>query len=204
MMKKGYLAAALAALTLAACGDGTGSDIASGSLAFTYSGARNGSYSASGTFERTSDSTFARQPFAVGARGSDGATTFASILSYQPATSATGHLVLFSLPNVTAPATLTFDANCDAADCPVGGVIFDTNPDQSEDEADFYVFDSGTLEVTSVSSGRLRGTFSGTATEFFGDRSITITHGTFDVPLVSPQFLVDRALPAARLQSRQR
>ncbi|HEX6748991.1 MAG TPA: hypothetical protein VF092_16960 [Longimicrobium sp.] len=204
MKTTGYLAAALAAITLTACGDGTGSDLTPGSLAFTYEGARSGSYSASGTFERASDSTFAKQPFAVGAKGSDGANAFVSILSYLPVTAATGHMVLFALPNVTAPTTLNVDAGCATAECPAIAVVFDTNPDESEDEADFYVFESGTIEVTSVSSSRMRGTFSGTATEFFGDQSITVTNGTFDVPLVNPRFLLTRTLPAARIESRQR
>jgi hypothetical protein len=51
----------------------------------------------------------------------------------------------------------------------------------------FYIITSGTAHITSVSGGRLRGTFSGTAESFFGGDvgEITITNGAFDVPLLS-------------------
>ncbi|MFL5538464.1 MAG: hypothetical protein ACJ8J0_05700 [Longimicrobiaceae bacterium] len=190
-MKTGYLAAALAAaaITLSACGDSTGSDAASGSLAFSYTGARSGSYSATGSFRRTSDSTFARQPFAVGAKGTENGVSFVSLLAYQPVSATTGDLALFLLPNVTGPTTLDLSPGCAAAECPLAAIIFDTDPQASEDESDVYTFESGTLAVTSVSGGRMRGTFSGTATQFFGGESVTVTGGTFDVPLVSQGFL---------------
>jgi len=208
-MKKNRIAAALAAasLALAACGDGTGSSVEPGSLSFTYTGARSGSYSATGIIRRTSDTTFAKQPFAVGAKGSLQGTSFVSVLSYRPVTAETGDMVLFDLANVTGPTTLSLSSSCDADDCPFAAIVFDTDPNASEDESDFYVFESGTLNVTSVSGNHLRGTFSGTATEFFGDATITVTNGTFDVPLVSPSRvpLASRApaiqqLRAARLR----
>jgi len=199
-MKTKHLAAALAAasIALSACGDGTGSSgtTASGSLSFDYSGARSGSYRASGTFQRTSDSTFAKQPFAVGARGTVSGTTFVDLLSYQPVNAQTGHMVLIELPNVTAPATFSLNGSCDTDDCPLAGLVFDTDPSASEDSSDLYFFDTGTLQVTSVSSGRIRGTFSGTATQFLGEQTITVTNGTFDVPLVSQSFLGTRGVSA--------
>jgi hypothetical protein len=209
-MMKNRISAALAAasLALAACGDGTGSSVEPGSLSFTYTGARSGLYSATGTIRRTSDTTFAKQPFAVGAKGTIQGTSFVSVLSYRPVTTETGDMVLFDLANVTGPTTLSLSSACDADDCPFAAIVFDTDPNASEDESDFYVFDSGTLNITSVSGNHLRGTFSGTATEFFGDAIITVTNGTFDVPLVSPSqvplasraTVASRQLRAARLQ----
>ena len=199
-MKTKHLAVALAAasMALSACGDSTGSSgtTASGSLSFDYTGARSGSYRASGAFQRTSDTTFAKQPFAVGARGTISGVTFVDLLSYQPVDAQTGHMVLIELPNVTAPTTFSLDGSCDTDDCPLAAVIFDTDPNASEDDSDLYFFETGTLQVTSVSSGRLRGTFSGTATEFLGDQTITVTNGTFDVPLVSQSFAGTRAVSA--------
>ncbi|HSU12882.1 hypothetical protein [Longimicrobium sp.] len=204
-MKNTGIAAALLAATisLAACGDSTGSSVDPGSLSFTYTGARSGSYSATGAIVRTSDTTFAKQPFAVGAKGTLQGQTFVSILSYRPVTSSTGDMVLFDLANVTGPTVLSLDAGCVADDCPFAGIAFDTDPDASEDESDFYLFDSGTLSVTAVSGGRIRGTFSGTATEFFGDATITVTNGAFDVPLVSPSRVpsASRASVATRLRA---
>lgn len=191
MKTTGCLAAALsaAAIALSACGDSTGSAVASGSLAFGYTGARSGSYSATGSFRRTSDSTFARQPFAVGARGTESGVSFVSLLAYQPVSTTTGDLVLFLLPNVTGPTTLDLSPGCAAAECPLAAIVFDTDSQASQDESEFYAFESGTLEVTSVSGGRMRGTFSGKATQFLGGESVTVAGGTFDVPLVSQGFL---------------
>lgn len=205
-MKTKHLAAALAAaaMALSACGDGTGSSggTASGSLNFDYSGARSGSYRASGTFQRTSDTTFAKQAFAVGARGTISGTTVIDLLSYQPGNAQTGNMVLIELPNATGPATFSLDASCGTDDCPLAAIIFDTDPNASEDSSDLYFFETGAVQVTSVSSGRIRGTFSGTATEFVGDQTITVTNGTFDVPLVSQSFLGTRAVSAtARLRA---
>ncbi|HEX8906038.1 MAG TPA: hypothetical protein VF771_14415 [Longimicrobiaceae bacterium] len=203
------LAAALAAaaITLAACGDSTGNSEASpGSLSFSYTGARSGSYSATGAFRQTSDSTFAKQPFAVGARGAESGFTYISLLSYQPVTAEEGDMALFILPNVTSPATFPLSASCETADCPFAALIFDTNPDASEDDSDLYLLESGSVNVTSVSSRRMRGTFSGTATELFGDASITVTNGSFDVPLVSQGFFgaADRAVAMPKLRASRR
>jgi hypothetical protein len=115
-------------------------------------------------------------------------------------TASTGHLVLMVLPPVTGPTTLDLSSSCDTADCPLAAVVFDTDPDDSEDESDFYVFGGGTLTVTSVSGGRMRGTFSGTASEFAGGLGVTITGGTFDVPLVSESFLGASRAAAAPLR----
>jgi hypothetical protein len=201
MKTTGIAAALLAAATLAlaACGDGTGSGVEPGSLSFTYTGARSGSYSATGTIRRTSDTTFARQPFAVAAKASFQGASFVSLLSYQPVTDQTGHLVLFDLAGVTGPATFSL-APCDTPDCPFAAIAFDTDPNAGEDDSDLYVFDSGTLAVTSVSGGHLRGTFNGTATLLLGDATITVANGTFDVPLVSPSQLPSASRASAGIQ----
>lgn len=204
-MKTGCLAVALAvaALTLSGCGDSTGSGVKTGSLSFSYSGARSGSYNASGEYRPTATS-FARQPFAVGSKGVQNGVAFISVLSYQPVTTTTGHVVIMLLPTVTAPATLSLDASCDTDQCPLAGVVFDTDPDVAEDESNLYVFDSGTLQVTSVSSGRITGTFSGTATEILSDSSITVTNGAFDVPLVSQRVLGNRMVSVPQLRAARR
>jgi hypothetical protein len=204
-MQTGSLAAALAlaALTLSGCGDSTGLGSKTGSLSFSYSGARSGSFSASGEYRATTTS-FVKQPFAVGSKGVENGVAFISVLSYQPVTSTTGDVAIVLLPNVTAPTTLSLDSTCDTDACPLAAVVFDTDPDVDEDESDFYVFDSGTLQVTSVASGRITGTFSGTATEFLSDAAITVTNGTFDVPLVSQSALGSRMVSIPRFRAARR
>lgn len=173
---------------LAACGDSTGPDKPSnsnaGSLGFSYSGDRVGSYSASGVFSRDGGSPFVKQPFATGIRNQAGGQQEMVLLSYTPVSAATGNMVLFIVPNVTATGGYPLHTSCtDDADCPFAGVFFDTDPGVEEDDSEAYVFTDGTLNVTSVTDGHLRGTFSGTAATLSGERVITVADGSFDVPV---------------------
>jgi hypothetical protein len=186
-MKRGFLAAALAAAAVAmgGCKDSTGSDeIASGSLAFSYTGARSGTYSVSGALEKESASSFAKKSFAAGVKLSDGAQSFVGVVGYLPVTASTGHEVIFLFPASAAGATLTLVDECATTACPIGIVAFDTDPDLEEDDSDPFFFTTGTIHVNSVSGSRISGTFSGMAEDFDGTRTITVTGGTFDIPLL--------------------
>jgi hypothetical protein len=186
-MKRGTLAAALAVamLATAACKDSTGPKaIASGSLSLTYAGARSGTISVNGALQKATASTFVKQAFAAGVKLTDGAQNYVGIVAYLPVTSTTGHEVLLLFPSSAAGATLDLTENCTASTCPVGVVAFDSNPDLAQDDSDPFYFTAGTLHVDNLSSTRISGTFSGTAEDFDGTRSIAVTGGTFDVPLV--------------------
>jgi hypothetical protein len=213
-MKKIFLAAVLAGATagLQGCGDSTGSedDSVSGSLAFSYAGARSGSYSATGAFRRQTVGTFVKQPFAAGVELQDPvAGAVIGIVAYSPVTTTTGHQVIFLLPPVTAGQTLNLDGSCADPDfCPVGLVSFDLNPDLAVDDSEGYLFTTGTLHVTSATDGHVTGTFSGTAEDVTGAFILTVTNGTFDVPVLSEsQFLGNRMATAPTfepLRSRMR
>lgn len=183
---------------LAACSDSTGSTATGpGSLSFTYAGDRSGSYSANGEF-KTSGSSFVKQPFAVGARGTTAVGTSIAMIAYQPVSASTGNMVLIGLPDVSGTGTFGLgDDSCAASDlatCPFAAILFDTNPDLEEDDSQIFAFTSGTLTVTSNTGGHLRGTFSGTAETIFADSTITVTNGAFDVPVRSQSSLsLDRA-----------
>jgi hypothetical protein len=170
---------------LAACGDSTGSDDTAtgvGSLSYSYSGARTGSYSANGEFQQNTTS-FAKQPFAVGVRSQQAGQPTILILSYLPVTSTTGHMVLLGFPEISGTGNFDLSgANCTSL-CPVGLLLFDTNPDLEEDDSQLFGFITGTVNITSNAGGHLRGTFSGTAENFAGDSVLTITNGAFDVPV---------------------
>lgn len=188
---------------LAACGDSTGGSgsSASGSLSFSYTGDRTGSYSASGTFKQNSTS-FVKQPFAVGVRSSTVGGQGVVLVSYTPVSSATGNMLLIGIPS-TAASTASYDLadeNCNGTTtlCPFSLLLFDTNPDLEEDDSQVFTFTSGTLNVTSNSGSRLQGNFSGTAETLFGDSVITITNGTFDIPVRSESSLGNR-VAAVRL-----
>lgn len=186
---------------LAACKDSTGNDVGPGSLSFTYAGDRAGTYTASGQYRPTS-SSFQKQPFAVGVRAQQSGQNVLALLSYQPTTAATGNMVLFGLPNVTGTGSYPLaDNSCNTDTCPLALLLFDTNPDLEEDNSQVFTFTSGTLNVTSSTGGRMTGSFSGTAETFFGDSVITVTGGTFDIPVRSGSFITNRAL-SKRTQSR--
>jgi hypothetical protein len=187
---------------LAACSDTTGgSGPGPGSLSFNYGGDRVGSYSASGTY-RPRGSSFDKVPFAVGVRssGSD-----LAVLSYQPVTSTTGNMVLLAVPGVTGNGSYSLASdNCGSNDCPLALLVFDTNPDLEEDDSQVFAFSSGTLTVTSISGGRMTGTFSGTAETLFADSVITITNGSFDLPVRSGGTLATRAKAQRQLNRHAR
>lgn len=201
-------AALTGAITLlAACNDSTGSASADrGSLAFSYSGSMNGSYSTAGKFQRTGGASFAKQPFAVALRSTQGGQAAVQLLAYEPTSSTKGHLMLVAFPGVTGTGTFTFDdESCNEDDsCPFAIVAFDTNPDVEMDDSQAFIFSAGTLTVTSAADGHLRGTFSGTAESLGGDEVLTISGGTFDVPVVDQGSPVQvRAAQPAILASRR-
>jgi hypothetical protein len=73
--------------------------------------------------------------------------------------------------------------------CPLITLVFDVDPDVDGGgaRARYYEFTSGTITVTAVEDGRVRGTFEGTAVSTdwsTGEtRTIVITEGRFDVPV---------------------
>ncbi|MFL5384206.1 MAG: hypothetical protein ACJ8GN_16925 [Longimicrobiaceae bacterium] len=206
-MNRGLLGAALAAVTVVAvgCKDTTGiAPPTAGSLAFSYTGAQSGSYSASGLLTRHNDTSFVKQSFAAGLTLSNGGKAYVGLLSYAPVATATGDEVVLIFPSVGAGQTLTFTETCTATtpNCSLGLIAFDANPDLVNDGSDTFFFTAGTIQVTSVSNGRITGTFSGTAADSLGTRTITVTGGTFDVPLRSQSTYPsgNRAVPTTPFQ----
>jgi len=204
---KAALAGAVA--LLAACGDSTGSSntaTGSGSLSYTYTGARSGSYSANGEFQQNTTS-FVKQPFAVGVRSQQAGLSAISIVSYLPVTSTTGHMVLIGIPELSGTGNIDLSGTSCSSLCPLALLLFDTNPDLEEDDSQLFGFTGGRVSVTSNSGGHLRGTFSGTAENFAGDSVITITNGAFDVPIRNESSLnLDRAVarPVRMMERRAR
>lgn len=194
------VAATLAAVALAACGDSTGSTptATSGSLSFTYTGARIGSYSAQGTFQLQNDSTIVKQSFAAGLKLVSNGQTAMGLLSYVPLNPTTGNELIVLFPGVSGAATIDLDPNNCTSQCPLALLAFDTDPNASEDNSQLFFFSSGSVNVSSTSNGRMKGTFNGTAETFAGDSVITVTNGSFDVPLLNEnaQPVTSRGLPA--------
>jgi predicted small secreted protein len=207
-MKTGLLTAlAAATVVLAGCKDSTGSggDIASGSLAFGYAGARSGAFSTSGGVRAQNGGGFTKEQFATAVKFTDPDGTSVAMVAYLPVTASTGHEVVFAFASATAGQSLALTDDCITA-CALGIVVFDTDPDLEEDDSEAFFFTSGTLQVASVSGGRIRGTFSGTAEDLEGTRTITVSAGTFDVPLVDQSRFPapDRSAPRPEFQRLRR
>ncbi|HKP77083.1 MAG TPA: hypothetical protein VJT67_16245 [Longimicrobiaceae bacterium] len=197
-MKRRMMTLALlaAAATLAGCKDSTGDGdgVGSGSVSFTYTGARSGTYSASGEFEKLGSGSFVKKSFATGVNLNDANGNVIGILGYVPVTATTGHQAVLVLPPVTGGETLEIDPTCEGTTfCPLGLISFNLNPDEQFDDSEGFLFTGGTVHVTSVANGRLKGTFSGTAVDVTGTQTLTVTNGSFDVPLLpESQFLAER------------
>jgi hypothetical protein len=194
------VAATLAAVALAACGDSTGSNpkATSGSLSFTYAGARSGSYSAQGTFQVQNDSMIVKQSFAAGLKVVSNGQTAMGLLSYVPVNSTTGNELIILFPGISGATSIDLDPNACTSQCPLALLAFDTDPNAAEDNSQLFFFTSGHVNVTSTSNGRMKGTFNGTAETLAGDSTITVTNGSFDVPLLNEngQPVTSRGLPA--------
>ena len=208
-MRTGMLAAALAAATvaLAGCKDSTApsAPITAGSLAFTYTGARSGTFSTSGAVVAGASGGFAKQQFATAVKFTNPGQSSIGIIGYLPVTAATGNEVILAFPASGIGQTLTLTDTCATAGCAIGLILFDTNPDLNEDSSVTFFLTSGTLQVSAVTNERITGTFSGTAEDEAGVQTLTVTDGTFDLPLVDQsRFPLDRSPPAARTLQRLR
>ncbi len=187
-----FAAAAAALLVLPACGDSTGSGRDSGSMSFSYSGDASGSYSASGALEVENDGDPRYRSFAAGIETFQGSTPWLQVVSGQPRGNGRGNVLVMDLPNATGVRTYDVDIDCSLNNCPDVAFILDAswNNDDDENEGRFFTMYDGTVQITSASNGRLRGTFSGFLVDFddllndvSNPRQIRIQNGTFEVPV---------------------
>jgi hypothetical protein len=179
---------------LLACGskDATGPDgDLSGTIRFTYSGAGyNGTFNASGVWALSAVGKPKSNSMAAGLAETAGEHQIHTMIGL--VVKGTKFDEFFANVSEQSTGTYTVGQNCS----PVKGSVLcafvefgiDITDDDFEDESDpFFVLTSGEVIVTSVSEGRLKGTFSGTGKPSDGGTAtISITNGTFDVPLRDP------------------
>jgi hypothetical protein len=178
--------AAAALLALSACESATNSRTApEGSVAFTFSGDTAGSYNATGRFNRLRPDI---GTFAVGASGtiSSGEEALAVFAQSTRASNAT----LFDqfLLSVENPDVGSITCAAGEETCPFGAILF-LGADATGETDNIFTSVSGTVNITSISNDRARGTFSFALEGFGADleeepRAMQITSGTFDVPIV--------------------
>lgn len=182
-MLRGIAAAALFASL--SCGDSSGPDRL-GSLSFTFTGGGGGTYTVSGAAPSFSSAPPTATTWAAGYI--EGGEVFVG--GSRPRSGGLIDLVVLRVGRTTTGSE-TFDANCNidgATAC--NGMILFLNFNGNGDTGDFFCgLTTGTVEVTSASSDRAQGTFSGVG-ECLADggasSEFTVTSGTFDVALVAP------------------
>jgi len=163
-----------------ACGDNGPSSL-SGSLAFGYSGGVTGNFSASGAIPLTGLET---ATWAAGER--DAANQVLDVVASAPRNSTSHDLVGVSIARLTVgSSTIT---TCNSNVCTGMTLIVSASNTTSGYDTACYLT-TGTVTISSISSTRATGTFSGTgecqALSGGGPSSFTVTGGTFDVALAS-------------------
>jgi hypothetical protein len=191
--------AAAAVLGLSACKDSTGSDNRDdASVSFQYSGFASGSFDASGS-STTQSST--HPDFAAALRDTVDGVPYVAVFGFQPLSNGRTSLVDLEMVDPNTPSTISLDVDCGTsasqAGCGAGliGINWDFTTQSSVAGEQAYFVESGTLVVTQISSSRVKGTFSGQASDENGNL-INISGGSFDVPFVNSSSLFFASAPA--------
>lgn len=197
MTRSSRLAAAvLAAALLAGCGDtgaGRAKGVAAappgrGSVSFSYGGDRSGSYTASGALPLDE----ARRPqHGTWAAALPQDARNLGITVSRAATEPLADIFLIGLHDVTSPGTYPLDDGCSLdtrSSCAQGLFAFGFDfADASQQPSPSYRLVSGSVTVTRFDARRVQGTFtvSGVRTDVSAGDSISLTGGSFDVPVVA-------------------
>jgi hypothetical protein len=184
------LAAGLFAL-LASCSDSNDPDnlIASGTVEFSYSGAPGGTYDVTGAVPISQSQAFTTS-WAAGARDDD--NDVLDVVSVRARGSGLFDDVFISIPRVT-PGNVTVSSSCTAEYCAEMAFTIGASTSSAVDFEHFCELESGTLTITSISSTRATGTFSGIGVCFddqINESNFAVSGGSFDVALTSNTVLL--------------
>lgn len=193
---------AVTSLSLMGCDDdplGPSEIVESGSLSFTYTGGlpnqfAGGAFAVEGAPTLGGSGRAARGEFAVAAPHPLESPTVPvnsklAVVGYAPGAAGVGTQVVLTLPRLTEPGTVELNANCLSVACGRVLILIGVVPSDPHDGVDASCeITKGTLEVTEIADGRIRGTFSGEGqcvrdvqTDPFHD--FEIVTGTFDVDI---------------------
>ncbi len=179
----------------AACGDSTGPGLSGteGVLRFTYSGTVSGNFVAEGAIDMSSPSGL---PTSAGAVAMEEGGMFA-VVGVRPTTGNRIDMFALSLGNMQGTGTVNINLiacqDIQSGTCPSGVFMLDVDParavvapEPTLPDTPMYILMSGSITVTSRSATRIRGSFSGSAmsTDLASLRMITISGGSFDVPII--------------------
>jgi hypothetical protein len=192
---------ALAAIAVAGCGDDPVSPGADSVLSFSYTGAGAAaatSFSAAGQIPANVQTSFGSTSWAAGAAAPT--VNYATVAASIPRTATTYNFIAIGVTRKTV-GTSPVDATCDdpeATNCTGVFVFFDFNPD-GDDMAFGCYLTAGSVTITSITSEKIAGTFSGTGTclsDAFTESEFAITNGAFDVDVTAQIFEGARARAA--------
>ena len=177
-MKPLRLAVAALAL-LAGCNSSepTGVVNLSGDLAFAYTGALSGSFSASGQMPQTTTEQ-RTMDWAAGERDDPDIFVDAAV----PRSATTYDVVFLSVGSTTVGSSdIAFDADVT--------ILLGAQVSGTGQPLQVCFLNAGTVAITEITATRVKGTFSGTGScvdPTPTTTSFTVANGTFDVPLVAP------------------
>jgi len=168
-----------------ACSDSNGPS-AGGTVAFSYTGAGGGNFSASGNAPSLIAPPPTTTSWAVGYF--QGSETYVSAST--PRSGGRADIVILRLERTTA-GSATIDPSCNIdGSVACTGMEMALNFNGNGDTGDFFCsLTSGTIVLTDVSNNRARGTFSGNGSCVAGTggtpSAFSVSNGTFDVALVA-------------------
>lgn len=196
-LKSLFGVAGIAALS-ACTHDSTGPAVASGALSFHYTGGlpgqlEDGAFSVSGAPRLDAAGRPDPAPWATaGPHPLEGSLvpigSKLAVVAFAPRGSREGDLVVLTLPRVSAPATVAIEGNCTTVDCARGLFLLGVAPRAPHEGLDGSCdLTAGTVQITSVSGGRIQGSFSAT-----GQCTTSLQNGPFfDIAVQEGQFDVE-------------
>jgi hypothetical protein len=157
-------------------------------VSFTYSGNRTGSYLATGDVPLSASRQPQHGTWAAALPQDDRNT---SIAASRATTGTFADVFLIALHDVTTPGTYALDPSCgldSTTSCAIGQFVFNFDyADSMQDPRPRYLLVSGSVTITRLDGERIQGTFAvdGVRADGTGGAAISLTAGSFDVPVVA-------------------
>jgi hypothetical protein len=179
-------------LALAACGErnpvGPDPDPSSAAtLSFTHAGERAGSFAVQGAvpLSATGQASFGTWASALRVTGYP-----LNVVGVRAGTAPMTDVFTLVLQNITQPGTYPLDPGCNqhtTTPCVLGLFAFGVNwTNNTQAPSAEYRLATGSVTVTALTASQVRGTFQGSGVTFpAGTPALTITTGSFDVPIVT-------------------
>ena len=176
----------LALLGALSCSDSTSPGVR-GTVAFSYTGAGGGNFSATGDAPPFTTTPPTTTSWAVGYTQTG--ETFVGASS--PRSGGLADVVIIRLERTT-PGSETIDPSCNIdGSTACTGMELSLNFNGNGDTGDFFCgLTSGTIVITEISGSRAKGTFSGSGSCVAGAggaiSAFSVSNGSFDVAMVTP------------------